>query len=880
MTINGKPANATPGATILDALIGAGVHIPTLCHDPRIKPAGACRLCLVSVRGLARPVTSCSTPAAEGMEIETHTPEIETARRTTLQLLARTYPAGERDTEFEHYLHEHGLHASDVRRPLAYRQDAHPYIQVDMDKCITCFRCVRICNELQGQFVWDIWNRGNHTEIRPRDGYSMLASGCVSCGACVDTCPSGALEDKTVALEGVPNRWTRTTCPYCGTGCEMLVGTRDDRIVQIKPVLDAPVNRGHLCVKGRYAFPFVDAPDRCAQPMIREADQWRRVPWKEAIDLIAEKFAYYLDEFGPESIGVLGSARATNEENYLAQKFARVVLDTNNVDSCARVCHGPTAAAMKAMLGTGAATNSFNDIELTKAILICGCNPSENHPIVGARIKQAVLNGAPLIVIDPRRIELAEYANVHLQLRPGTNIPLLNALACVIVQEDLVDPQAIAERVAGWEKFQQFIRAWTPERAAEQCGVDAALIRQAARLYAQAKPAICFHGLGMTEHVQGTEGVMALVNLALLTGNFGKPGSGINPLRGQNNVQGAAHMGCEPGQLTGYVPLNDGRQLFERVWQSSVPTRRGLDLMEMIDVAGAGHLKVLWAIGYDILLTNPNAGATRSALEKIDFIVVQDMFLNQTARAVGSVFLPACSSYEKDGTFMNSERRVQRVRKAIETRGDSKPDWQIICQVARTMGFGAQFDFASPKDIWNEIRAVWQAGAGISYERLERSGLQWPCPSENHPGTAILHTDTFAHDKRAALARIDCSGSPAENGTEFPFVLTTGRNLYHFNAGTMTRRTANSQLWPDDYLEISPADAASLQLTDGEAVRLVSPYGETTMPIKILPRIKAGELFTTFHTSERFLNCLTSPHRDKVVNTPEYKVTPVRVEKI
>jgi len=402
----------------------------------------------------------------------------------------------------------------------------------------------------------------------------------------------------------------------------------------------------------------------------------------------------------------------------------------------------------------------------------------------------------------------------------------------------------------------------------------------------------------MTEHVQGTEGVMALVNLALLTGNFGKPGAGINPLRGQNNVQGSAHMGCEPGNLTGYVPLDQGRELFERVWQSPVPARRGLDLMQMMDAAAAGELKVLWAIGYDILLTNPNALTTRRALDNIEFIVVQDIFLNETARATGSVFLPACSSYEKDGTFMNSDRRVQRVRKAIETRGDSKPDWQIIRDVARAMGFGEQFNYASPKDIWEEIRAVWKAGAGITYERLEHRGLQWPCPTEDHPGTAILHTESFAHNKRAALARIDFThevgrGVPAEpfraphsallvppDSSTYPFLLTTGRNLYQFNAGTMTRRTPNAQLWPADYLEVSPTDAASLSLADGDTVRLISPYGETTMPIRIMTRIKPGELFATFHTTDQFINRLTSPRRDKMVNTPEYKVTPVRLEKI
>jgi len=659
----------------------------------------------------------------------------------------------------------------------------------------------------------------------------------------------------------------------------MNVGTRDRRIVQVKPVLDAPVSKGHLCVKGRYAFDFTHAADRVTEPMIRVGREWRKVSWPEAIECVASNFRRILEETGSDSLGVLGSARGTNEENYLAQKFARVVLGTNNVDCCARVCHAPTAAGMKQTLGTGAATNSFDDIEHAAAFLIFGCNPTENHPIVGARIKQAVLRGAKLIVIDPREIELTRHAGVHLQLRPGTNVPLLHALAHVIVQEKLIDEAAIRDRVSDHAAFCDFIAAWTPERATAITGVPADDIRKAARLYAVHKPAMCFHGLGMTEHVQGTEAVMCLVNLALLTGNFGKPGSGVNPLRGQNNVQGSAHMGCEPGNLTGYVPLAQGRAAFEAVWQAPVPHAPGLNLMQMIDAAAEQKLKALWAIGYDVALTNPNSATTKAALSKLDFVVVQDLFMNELAREFGHVFLPACSSFEKDGTFMNSERRVQRVRKALQPAGHSKPDWQIVCAVAKAMGFEEQFSFHSAEEIWNEIRTVWKAGAGISYARIEGGGLQWPCPSEDHPGTTILHTDGFPHGRRAPLKRVEFAATAEATTIEFPFLLTTGRTLYQFNAGTMTMRTPNAKLRQTDTLDISPADAARLNLNGGDRVRVRSRHGEAAIPLRLDPRVKPGELFATFHAAEVFLNHLTSPHRDNVVMTPEYKVVAVSVER-
>lgn len=883
--INSHSYEFTEGVSILEAARATGVDIPTLCHDERLRPIGSCRMCLVQVEGKPRLVTACNTPLAPGMVISTHTAALENERRMLLKMLAQDHPGeGLRkaaEKPFYSYALEYGLTESDFNGSHSkdLLDDSHPYIRVDMSQCIVCYRCVRICDELQGQFVWQILGRGHKTRIVPDSGTTLRESSCVGCGACVDTCPSGALEDKSVLAREQATKWTRTTCAYCGTGCEMSVGTNQNQIVVIKPLPEAPVSRGHLCVKGRYAFDFVSAVDRITQPMIRNDDEWLQVTWDKAISVAAKQLRRILEEHGPDSIGILGSARGTNEENYLAQKFARAVIGTNNIDCCARVCHTPTAAAMKLMLGTGASTNSYNDIEKAQTILICGANATENHPIIGARIKQAALNGANLIVIDPRMIELTQHASIHLQPRPGTNIPLLNALAYTILEERLFDAQFASERVTEWNQFREFIKDFSPQVVEAVCGVEANLIRQAARVYAVAKPSMCFHGLGVTEHTQGTEGVMCLVNLALLTGNIGKPGTGINPLRGQNNVQGAAHMGCDPGILTGSVSLNDARPLFEGIWRAPVPHKRGLNMLEMMDAAKAGKLKALWAIGYDIALTNANAPATERALSSLDLVIVQDMFLNETARRFGSVFLPAASSFERDGTFMNAERRIQRIRKAIEPVGQSKPDWKIICAVAEAMGKGELFNYDSVEEIWNEVRAVWPAGTGITYQRLESRGLQWPCPSEDHPGTEVLHTDSFPIGKQAELRCIPYRPTREVSTEEFPFLLITGRTLYQFNAGTMTMRTSNAKLRATDLLDISSHDARRLELNDGEHVRVRSRYGEAVLPIRITSTVKPGELFATFHTAEVFLNRVTSPYQDRYVKSPEYKITAAQIEK-
>ncbi|HWA82636.1 MAG TPA: formate dehydrogenase subunit alpha [Fimbriimonadaceae bacterium] len=888
VTVNGLEHDVAEGITLLEALRSLKIEVPTLCHDDRLKPYGGCRLCMVEIEGSSKLASACTTPVSEGLRVQTHSPLVEAERRTNLKLLAQSYPVTDlldERIQFHRYLIQYGIKPGGIAG-IELKDDSHPYLKVDMDKCVFCYRCVRICDELQGQFVWRVWNRGEKSRVLPSakdsDGHvnRLLESDCVSCGACADTCPSGAIVDRQQAERGVPTKWTRTTCPYCGTGCEMEIGTIGDEVVVARPYANAAVNKGHLCVKGRYAHAFVHAKDRITKPMVREKDgEWKEVAWDEAYGFIADRLGGILAESGPQSVGVLGSARATNEENYLAQKFCRVVLGSNNVDCCARVCHGPTAAALKQSFGTGAATNSFNDIEIAGGFLICGSNPTENHPIVGARIKQRVLAGASLVVIDPRRTELARYADVHLQIKPGTNVPVLNALAHVLIAENLVDQAFVEARTESYDELVRIVAEWTPEHAGEVAGVDPEDIRRAARVYAGSGSAMIFHGLGTTEHRQGTEGVRGLANLALLTGNVGKPGSGENPLRGQNNVQGSAHMGCEPSNLAGYTPIAQSAEFVEQVWGRPVPRTKGLNWMEMLDAAGEGSLRALWAIGYDVYFSNPNAEQTRENLHKLDLVIVQDLFLNETAKEFGHVFLPACSSYEKDGTFMNSERRVQRIREAIPPVGDSKPDWRIICELGDRMGFGKDFAFESPKDIWNEVRKVWKAGAGISYERIEDVGLQWPCTSEEDPGTTILHREKFPLGPKAPFALLEYHPTPETTDKEFPFLLNTGRTLFQFNAGTMTGRTGNAILRPTDTLDISPADAARLGIEEGQIVTMTSRYGSATLPARIDDRIRRGELFTTFHDPRVFTNRVTSRYRDEVVGAGEYKVTAVKLEK-
>lgn len=882
--VNNQIFTFKEGMTILELLQNNAIKIPALCNDERLSPSSVCRTCLVKVKGEPHWQPSCRFLLSDGMEIETASKEIEDYRKDILRIMAKNHSQSTikkfPKKEFHYWLNYYNI-TGELPKSIKTKKDtSHPYIQVDMSQCIKCERCIRICDDLQGQFVWHMSKRGDEEQIIPDSNGLFGKSSCVSCGACADTCPTGAIEDKNVIRFGVAEKMTRSVCAYCGVGCEINVGTKNNKIIGIHPVMESPVSKGHLCVKGRYAWNYNYAEDRIKHPMIRRNGEWENVSWDEALDFCSDKLKGISTEYGADSIGIIGSARATNEENYLIQKFARVVIGTNNIENCARVCHQPTAKAMSMMLGTGAATNSFDDIEKAKTILICGSNASENHPIVGARIKQAVLKGANLIVIDPRKIELTRYAKYHLQLKAGTNIPLFNAMANVIMEEGLFDQTFLEKRVEGWKEFKKFISEWTPERAAKICQIDPQLIREASRLYVTASPSMCFHGLGLTEHIQGTESVMALVNLALITGNIGKPGSGINPLRGQNNVQGAAVMGCEPGSYTGLASVKKYRAQFEKLWKTNLPDKKGLNLPEMIDAAALGNLKAMWIVGYDVYFTMPDSNHTEKAFRNLDLLVVQDMFLTETAKRFANVFLPVASSFEKDGTFMNSERRIQRIRKVILPPKEVKNDWEIICEIAKKMDKKQFFNYTSTEDIWNEIRQAWKAVFGITYQRIEKNGIQWPCPDVNHPGTEILHKNSFPIGDKACLFQVDFVPTLEKSSKSFPFILVTGRELYHFNSGTMTYRTANKKSHPSDFLHIHPDDATLIKIKEGEQVKILSKYGATFLRVKIDHSVQKGECFTTFSNTEVFINKITGPFRDKYVQTPEFKITSVRIEKI
>lgn len=886
-TIDGHEQAFADGSTVLAALAQAGVAPPpTLCHDPRLAPSGQCFACSVEIAdGPGQPFRArpaCREPLRAGMLVRSQGEALAAFRQNLFSQLAARVDGAEAERFPERELHR-ALRATGIAAgaPTAGAagtiDDSHPYLRVDMQRCIACSRCVRICDEVQGERIWHAFGRGAELHIATGNGQPLLDSGCVGCGACADACPTSALTDLLSWQSPAPERWTRTVCGYCAVGCEFDVGTADDRIVATRPALDGPANHGHACVKGRYAHAYVDAADRITAPMQRAAGSWRQLSWDEAITGAAGQLRAIIAAHGPDAVGVLGSARGSNEEAFLTQKFARVAIGTNNVDCCARVCHAPSAAALKQVLGTGAATNSFADIDRADAFLVVGANPSANHPVVAARIRQRVWRGARLVVIDPRRTPLAEIADVHLALRAGTNIPLLHALAHVLLAEDRIDHDYLAQRVEGLDALRAAVAEWTPERAAAVCGVAAGDIRRAARLYAGNGPAMCVHGLGLTEHGQGSEGVMALINLALLTGNVGRQGAGVNPLRGQNNVQGVAVMGCEPDNLTGGARIGDGRARFEAAWGTALPDRPGLNAMAMIDAAAAGRLKALYVIGFDLLASLANESATRAALARLDLLIVQDLFLNETARAFAHVFLPAASNFEKDGTFMNSERRIQRIRRVLAPRGEALDDGEIVCRLARALGHGTHFPSADARSVWEEIRSLWPAAAGIGYDRLDRGGLQWPCRDETDPGVGVLHVDAFAHGGKARLRPIVYRPTTETVCPDFPWLLSTGRDLHQFNVGTMSGRTAQNRLRPTDTLDMHPADALALGLLDGGEVRVQSRHGEAVLPLRVTDAVTRGQLFATFHDPARRVNALTSPIRDGITATPEYKVTAVRV---
>jgi formate dehydrogenase alpha subunit len=862
MRVDGREVE--PRGTLLETCRAAGADVPTLCHDARLATGAHCRACLVEVNGHA--VSACTTAARYGMEVRTDTPALREYRRDLGELmLSESAPRGPAERLLRAWGADGGRYGRATTRHGTDR--SHPYLRVNLDACILCRLCVRACEDIQGQFVFAVEGRGAGAHLGWGGG-RFADSPCVSCGACVSVCPTGALSDADRERDGAPTRSVRTTCAYCGVGCQLDVRAGADTIVRIDGAA-AAVNRGHLCVKGRYAHAFTRHPDRLTTPLVRRDGRLVPASWDEALSLVAREL-----EARRGRIGGLSSSRCTNEENYLFQKWMRAGLGTHDVDCCARVCHAPSAAGMRAAFGTGAATNSLADVELATLIMVVGANVTEAHPVVGARIKQAVLRGATLIVVDPRRTELAEIADVHLQLRPGTNVPLFNALASVIVEEGLVDRSFVERRVEGWDEYRDFIRAQGPETCEAVTGVPAARVREAARLYARAARPMMLHGLGVTEHFQGSEGVMLLCNLVLLVGAVGRPGTGVNPLRGQNNVQGAADMGCQPDLLTGYGTLDDPttRQRFERVWGRPLPAAPGRTLPEMYQAALAREITALFVFGEDVIQTDPDAHHTRAALEALEFLVVQEIFLSETAR-LAHVVLPGASFLEKDGTFTNGERRVQRVRKVLDPPGEARADWEVLLDLmART---GCPQPFRSPGEIMDEIAQVAPSFAGISYARLEGDGLQWPVPSRDHEGTSVLHTESFPRG-RGRLMRVQYAPSP---GLGPGLLLTTGRVLEHYNSGSMTRRTPNRELAPEDRLEIHPRDAAERGIVDGVLARVRSAYGVASARARVTTRVAPGVVFLTFHYPETGANALTGPVRDRISGCPEYKVTAVEVDR-
>ncbi len=881
-TIDGRPVEVMDGDSILSAARRSGIHIPTLCHHPNLPAEGGCRVCLVEAGG-PRPVAACHTPLRAGMVIHTDTPKLRRLRRQVLSLALAALPAERldgqlEDTELRRLLDHCGIDHEPVGHDgrAAAVDASHPYLRFDAGLCVACRRCLHACETVQGQFVFGIRGRGAGARLTFGAGTDVAGSECVSCGACVAHCPTGAITDRDRLGKGVAEDTVESVCGYCGVGCRIGVATHDGRVTRIDGVPTAAVNRGHLCVKGRYAHGWHGHPERLTTPLLRDGDGFRPISWDEATSWLAGRLAELRDRHGPRALGFFSSSRTTNEAAYLMQKLARAVLGTNNVDCCARVCHSSTALALQLVTGTGAASASYADLDRATTVVVAGANPTEAHPVVGARIKQAVLAGARLLVIDPRRIELAEYADAHLALRPGTNVALFNALAKVIVEAGLADDTYLAERVDGLPELTEFLAGCSLAEAAAVTGVGEEAIRQAGELLGGAGPTLFVHGLGLSELTQGTASVMALCNLGMLTGSIGRPGAGMLPLRGQNNVQGNADMGGMPNQVTGYQSVTDPevRERVARIWGGAVPPEPGLTIPEMIAGAGAGRIRGLWIQGEDVLQSDPRSEHVARCLSALELLVVQELFLTETAR-LAHLVLPAAGSLEQAGTFTNGERRMQRVRPAVAPPGEAKPDWQAIVEVARALG--SAWRYAGPAEVMDEVAQVApRLFGGVSYDRLDGDGLQWPCPTPDHPGTATVHADGFLRG-RGQLVCLDPQPNPEHEVDGFPCLLITGRVLDHYNVGSMTRRTPSAEIVSSDDLELHPDDAARLGVADGERVTVESRWGRTTVPATVTGRVTPGTCFLAFHFPESGTNKVTGPHLDPQSKCPQYKVTAVRL---
>jgi len=885
LIIDGLEVTTEVGKTVLEAALENGIYIPHLCYHPDLEPAGVCRLCIVEIEGRGLTI-SCKTPAEDGMVVRTTGPEVEEVRRIALELLIVNHHADclscPKNTqcklqEVANYIGIDEERFERLRKPerTLPLDTSNPFFLYDPNKCVLCGICVRTCDELQGVNAIDFAFRGFSTVVSAFAGRPLAESICESCGECVVRCPVGALIPKNFQQ---PSREVKTVCPYCGCGCGIYLGIRGNTIVSVRGDQENPVNRGSLCVKGRFGYDFVGHPDRLTSPLIKRNGKFVEVSWDEALDFVAGRLSRYRgNEFA-----AISSAKCTNEENYLVQKFARAVMGSNHIDHCARLCHAPSVAGLAQSFGSGAMTNSIDEIAYANCIFAIGTNTTSAHPIIGLMIKKAVRRGAKLIVANPREIDLCRHAYIWLQHRPGTDVALLMGMMRVIVEEGLHDTAFIEERCENFEAFRRSLEGFDLDFVERTTGVPREKIVQAARVYATDKPSTILYSMGITQHTHGTDNVLAVSNLALLTGNVGKPSTGVNPLRGQNNVQGACDMGALPNVFPGYQRVDDpdARRKFEAAWGCELNGSPGLTHMEIFDAIYEGRIKALYLIGENPMLSEANASHVEEAIEKLEFFVAQDIFLSETAK-FADVVLPAASFAEKDGTFTNTERRVQRIRKAVEPPGDAKPDWWIVCQIAKRMGAGG-FDYSHPGEIMEEIASLTPSYGGISYDRLEKGGLQWPCPDREHPGTPILHTERFA-TKNGKGRFVPLSYLPSRElpDDEYPLILTTERSLFHFHTATMTRRVGGlSALRPQELVQINPEDAEALGIEDGELVKVVSRRGEVVARARVTEVSPPGVICMSFHFSESPTNVLTNPALDPVAKIPETKVCAVRVEKV
>jgi len=892
LSINGKEVTGSPGQTILDVAEENGIEIPTLCHHPLLPVTGACRICVVDVGRPDRLEAACAMPISEGMEVYTDNERVRRARKMVIELLLSKHKAdcltcemngncALQDLAYEYELEPDDLRfkTEDVDIPV---DDSNPAILYNPNMCILCGRCVSACNAIRNHGILNYENRGYDTSIVSGLGDPLIDSECVTCGECVQVCPTAALTAKQSRFKG---RWWETkkvitTCPYCGVGCTLELYVKDDEVVRVRGAEDGIENEGSLCVKGRFGYDWINSSDRLNKPLIKEGGEFRTASWEEALTLVARRFNEIKKNHGRESLAGLASAKCTNEENYLFQKFIRTCFENNNVDHCARLCHAPTVAGLVQAFGSGAMTNSIKELLDADVIFVTGSNTTENHPVIAKYIRQAVVeNNAKLIVADPRKIGLVDHSKIWLRQRGGTDVALLNGIMNVIIEEGLQDENFIKDRCENYEKFRKTIESYTPEKVEEITGVSSEKIREAALLFARAKNGSIIFSMGITQHVTGTDNVLSVANLAMLTGNVGREATGVNPLRGQNNVQGACDLGALPNVYSGYQSVDDEgiKRKFEKAWRKELSPNPGLTVVEMMHAAYEGKLKGIYIMGENPMLSDPNINHVEEALENLEFLVVQDLFLSETAQKA-DVVLPAASFAEKEGTYTNTARRIQRIRTAIDPIGESRPDWRIIIQVANRMGYKMEYD--SPSEIMDEIADTTPIYGGIHYNRLDGEGLQWPCPDESHPGTNFLHKGRFSRG-RGHFTPVEYLPPAEYPDEEYPYLLTTGRLLQHFHTGTLSRRSeVLDSLVPECRVEINHKDAEKMGIEDDDRVRVKSRRGEIVARASVTEKSPEGSIFIPFHFAEAAANILTNDALDPASKIPELKVAAVSVEKI